>query len=436
MDAALLADRLTLRVLMQKHPDWGPSTLADAVGRSLSWVKKWRTRLRAAASDDPSVLLGHSHAPKTPPNRIRQPVIDRILEIRDAPPENLQRIPGPKAIMYYLARTPELVGERLPRSTHTIWRILQQAGRILMPGRGQRTRMERPAPMTEWELDFLDISSVLAEPDNPKRQHQVEAFVAVDRGTSILLACPPHDNYTMATAIVAAADLVRIHGVPDRVCIDRDPRFVGGNPKADFPSPFLQFWQCLGVEVVICPPRRPDLKPFVERMNRTLNDEGIRAFRPTTLADARAVLHHVQQHYNHERPNQATTCGNLPPCVAYPDLPPRPAIPDVVEPNAWLQGFDQVGIIRRVQRDTSISLGDERYYVTKELVGQRVLIQIAVETRELVVHHDQREVKRVPLKGLAPDPPVPFDAWVTALMAAARDERTAPMPRRQLVLPM
>jgi hypothetical protein len=436
MDTALLADRITLRVLMQNHPNWGPSTLADAVGRSVSWVKKWRTRLRTAAPDDPTVLFGQSHAPHTRPDRISQPVIDRMLEIRDDPPENLQRIPGPKAIQYYLARTPDLADERLPRSARTIWRVLTDAGRILIPGRGRRNRIERPAPMTEWELDFLDVVTVQADPDTDKQQHQVEACVVVDRGTSILLDCPLRADFTMVTAIAAASDLVRTHGLPNRVRIDRDPRFVGGNAKADVPSPFLQFWHCLGVAVDICPPRRPDLKPFVERMNRTLSDEGIRAFRPGTLADARAVFQHVQHHYNYERPNQAVTCNNIPPRVAHPDLPPRPAIPDVVDPNAWLERFAGVGITRRVQRDTSISVADERYYVTKELVGHQVLVTIAVATRELVIQHDQQEVKRLPLRGLAPDQPLSFDAWVTALMTAARDDRTASGRSRQLVLPM
>jgi len=50
-----------------------------------------------------------------------------------------------------------------------------------------------------------------------------------------------------------------------------------------------------------------------------------------------------------------------------------------------------------------------------------VLVTIAVATRELVIQHDQREVKRVPLKGLTPDQPLPFDARVAALMTVGRD---------------
>jgi len=47
--------------------------------------------------------------------------------MRDEPPEGLQRTPGPKAILYYLPRDEQLQGERLPRSSRTIYRILQQA---------------------------------------------------------------------------------------------------------------------------------------------------------------------------------------------------------------------------------------------------------------------------------------------------------------------
>jgi hypothetical protein len=110
----------------------------------------------------------------------------------------------------------------------------------------------------------------------------------------------------------------------------------------------------------------------------------------------------VQHHDNYERPNQALSGGNRPPRVAHPDRPPRPAIPDVVAVTAWLERFAGVGITRRVQRDTSISVADERSSVTKALVGQEVLVTIAVATHERVIQHDQREVKRVPLTGLAP----------------------------------
>jgi hypothetical protein len=56
-------------------------------------------------------LHSRSRARHTPPASIAsQPaVVQRILEIRTAPPENLHRVPGKDTILYYLHRDPALV---------------------------------------------------------------------------------------------------------------------------------------------------------------------------------------------------------------------------------------------------------------------------------------------------------------------------------------
>ena len=99
MDPQLIVDRRRLRDLLDLRPDWILQDFADALGRSLSWVKKWAKRLRQAAPDDEEVLAGHSCARHTPPPALSQLVIERILDIRDHPPQGLHRIPGPKAIL-------------------------------------------------------------------------------------------------------------------------------------------------------------------------------------------------------------------------------------------------------------------------------------------------------------------------------------------------
>src|ERR1041385_3520679 len=43
-----MRDRARLRNLLTQHPDWRQQDYAQAVGRSISWVKKWRKRLREA----------------------------------------------------------------------------------------------------------------------------------------------------------------------------------------------------------------------------------------------------------------------------------------------------------------------------------------------------------------------------------------------------
>src|SRR5260370_2329848 len=90
---------------------------------SVGWVKKWSKRLREAPPEDEAVLQGQSRARKHPSERISQRVVERILELRDQPPEGLGRTPGPKALLYYLPRHAYLPpsGERWPLSIPTTY---------------------------------------------------------------------------------------------------------------------------------------------------------------------------------------------------------------------------------------------------------------------------------------------------------------------------
>jgi Integrase core domain len=117
-----IADRAMLQRLMQLHPEWTQQELADWIGRSVEWVKKWRKRFREAPPGDAGVLFGKPLGRKTPYPQTDPEVEERILAIRDAPPENLKRTPGPRAILYYLPRDPQLQHrcQALPRSTRTI----------------------------------------------------------------------------------------------------------------------------------------------------------------------------------------------------------------------------------------------------------------------------------------------------------------------------
>jgi hypothetical protein len=290
MEAQWQADRAMLRRLMQTQPTWSQRDYAASIGRSLAWVKKWTKRLRAAPPDDVGVLRSHSCVRKHLPPKLSQAVLDRLLEIRAAPPAPLNRIPGPKTIRYYLEHDPELraQGVRLPRSTRTIWRILRAHGRIAPPRRREHQPVVRPDPLTVWHLDFKDVSSVPANPDG-KQQHVVEVLDTVDCGTSLLLHAQVRPDFTSETALRAVAELVQQVGLPRAVTIDRDPRFVSSSHQRDFPSPFVRFWLCLGVAVTICPPRRPDLNAFVERYHRSFEYECLRIYRPHDLHTATAV---------------------------------------------------------------------------------------------------------------------------------------------------
>jgi transposase len=62
-------------------------------------------------------------------------------------------------------------------------------------------------------------------------------------------------------------------GLPAMLTFDRDPRWVGSASGRDFPSAFVRFLLCLGIQPTICLPHRPDKSCYVERLHRTYKYE-------------------------------------------------------------------------------------------------------------------------------------------------------------------
>jgi transposase InsO family protein len=368
-------------------------------------------------------LFGLSCRRKTPYPQTDSQIEERILAIRDEPPENLKRVPGPKAILYYLGRDAALQGHlaSLPRSTRTIWKILRRNDRITISCRRRHEPMERSEPLTCWQVDFKDASSVPADPYG-KQQHVVEILNVVDTGTSMVLAAHVHANFHAQTALEAIAQVLVEHGKPASLTLDRDPRWVGAASGRDFPSAFLRFLLCLGIQPHVCPPHRPDLNAFVERYHRSLKQECLLVHDPRTEEQVREVNARFVQHYNHQRPNQARSCGNQPPRVAFPDLPSLPKMPGLVDPDAWLAHVDGLHFMRKIRANGSIRLDDVSYYIKQALAGQYVDISIDASAQELIIWHQHQPLKRLALKGLSKRL-VPFEQFVTMMGQLARSEQ-------------
>src|SRR6266581_6048908 len=108
MEEEWMRDRALLRDLLNKDPQTPPQELARAIGRSVSWVKKWRKRLREGDPHDQELLCSRSRAHHAPYFRWDPRVETCIVEMRLSPPEHLGRTPGPRALFYYLPRDPVL----------------------------------------------------------------------------------------------------------------------------------------------------------------------------------------------------------------------------------------------------------------------------------------------------------------------------------------
>ena len=420
-EAQNIADRSALRALWKMFPHLSNAEYARRLGRSESWARDWIGRFRAAPTDT-TVIFGRSHARKHPPPPIAPEVIAEILDIRDHPPDGLRRIPGPKAILYYLPkRFPERPPQALPRSTRTTWRILCQHDRITRAKEDRpKALYERPVPLEWWQIDFKDSRFVPGDPDG-KQQHAVEIFDILDYGSDLSLLCDPATNYTAETIFTPIIATLQRYGLPNGVTFDNDPRYVGSPTGRDFPSAFVRFWYCLGVMPDISPPHYPQHNGAVERFHRTLDSECLCVDVPTTLEATREATERFQWHYNTERPNQSIVCGNRPPAVAYPVLPERPTLPKMIDPDRWLRNVDGIHFARKVKANGSVELDSRGYYISRGLAGQAVTLQVEAETASLLVWHQKAVEKRLPIKGLTHHE-MPWDEYAAMIAADARSQ--------------
>ncbi len=391
MEVTWIVDRSRLRTLHQEHPDWSKARLAEEVGRSHSWVKKWLKRLAGADPDDETILFSRSRAPQEHPKRVTPAVERKVLAIRDHPPANLGRVPGPVTILYYLHRDAELQqgGDYLPRSSRTIWTILDQHQRILRRRTVSHEPEERPAPLSHVQIDFKSVSTVPPDPEG-KQQHVVETLNIVDKGTSILLTATPRDDYNAETVITALVDSWLVNGLPEAITFDRDPRFIGSWTTREFPSPFMRLLLCLGIRVDVCPAHRPQKNGFVERYHRSYQSECLARHRPDSLAETIRRTTEFQQHYNNERPNQALSCGNQPPRVAFPDLPRRPSLPATIDPDSWLNRIHGRLYPRRVDQSGAVKVGGYPYYISRQLHRQTIALRVDAVEKQLIVLQDSQ----------------------------------------------
>jgi hypothetical protein len=95
MEAEWSTDRANLRLAVRDHPDWSVAELAQRLGRSATWVKKWRRRLQAAPPGDELVLHSQSRARQHPPPApTRSPTSCHSSSASNSPSARMAGSPG------------------------------------------------------------------------------------------------------------------------------------------------------------------------------------------------------------------------------------------------------------------------------------------------------------------------------------------------------
>jgi hypothetical protein len=403
--------RMGLYHLLKEHPDWSNRRCAAHLGHSEAWVRKWRQRFRDTLTQTIGMFRGHSRRPHNSPPPITPEVKDAIGDLRHDLSRQYNRRAGPILIRAGLRQQPQLASFRLPTSTRTINRILHELGYITPPKRRVHEPLTLCAPMEEWEMDFCQLFV--------PEEGVFEIFLVVDAGTSRVVYVEASSGYSAETALEALARLFISHGLPQRLRMDRDPRFVGSWTRHGHPAPLLRFLRVIGVQPVVCPPRRPDLKPHVERCVKTLKEEWIVRFPWETRADLYEVLGGFGHYHNAQRLHQGRACQNRTPDEAFPVLPRLPELPTHVAPNRWMESEHGRVYRRHINSSGTIQVDQHRYYIDTKRAKQAVVVHLDAEARMFHITCAGQKIKQVPLEGVLPDE-MEFQAYLRVIKAEAR----------------
>lgn len=432
MEVKWIQKRVQLWHLLRDEPGLSVRQLAQRTGMSIAWVQTWSERVENADGTDLTVFMSRSRRRKNSPRKVTEAVEAKILHLRDTLTEQYQRVAGARNILYHLHEDRDLkqLGVYIPGSHNTVHDVLVRYNRIPRPAPRIHVPREPAEPMQVWEIDFTDVITAHS-PDTEKRQHQVEVFDVVDTGTSIALETAVSDQFDARQSLIAMIDVFQSVGLPQVLRFDRDPRFVASWSMDKFPSAFMRFLLCVGVKPDVCPPRRPDLKPYVERFIRTQKEECIYPKRPTTVTESQQLIGQHRSFYNLERPNQAVTCNNRPPSVALKDVPRLPRLPHRVDPDAWLQHYHQQGFRRLVRSSGSVTVDSDPYYVGKAYAGQRVLMVLDAKEKHFEIWHKATLLKTRPIRNLFHGEML-LDDYIEHMLQAAESEEKRLKARRRL----
>ncbi len=406
-------DRMRLYRLWQAHPDWSLRQFGHTLGYDKSWVRKWLNRFQTATEKTWRMFVSQSRAPHHCPHRISEEVKQVIGDLRDELSETFHRRAGGRTILHELLKRDDLrqQGYIVPQSASTITRILKELGYIHPKVKRPHQLLDLPPPMDEWEMDFAEI----------RLAHDtiLEFVIVVDRGTSRLVYLEGSEGYHAETALEAIARLFILKGLPKRLRFDRDTRFVASWTSDSYPSALVRFLLVIGVEPIVCPPRRPDLKPVVERTIKTLKYEWLARHATDNIADALAILEQFPHYYNHTRPHQGQACQNQPPDIAFPALPTRPNLPDTLNPDPWLEDRHGYGYRRRVTSNGTIMIDKHVYYIGQAHAKHQVIVHVDAHQQQFFVTCDGELIKQLDILGLYHQA-MDFQSYLIAMKAEAR----------------
>jgi hypothetical protein len=207
MEEEWMRDRALLRDLLEKTPHASPQELAQEIGRGVELgqeVAQAPGEIRDL--HDLSVLCSYSRAHHAPYFRWDVLVTQKIVEMRFAAPENLKRVPGPRALLYYLPRD-ESVASRTRTTTplqpneRARSCMLQAAWSLIPKSRPSQRASQAIGRDRGWMRK--DVGTVSPEQSSASANASMWSKFAmrVDAGTSIALSAQAREDFHLPDGV-------------------------------------------------------------------------------------------------------------------------------------------------------------------------------------------------------------------------------------------
>jgi len=391
-------ERLVL--VQQKEAGASLRQIAQQVGLSWSWARKWWRRYRKAGK------AGLTSGPPTsrgPLSRFAPRVRYVALRLRREHPGW-----GPGVVLEAMRDRPSLGGYALP-SAPSLWRYYQRfGGRILRP-KVRRRVPGQPKPSAPQEVHQrwqLDLQQKI--PTHPQRITVLNIRDEVGRATVGSFVHPAGAGGRLSLEEIRT-DLRQTFprwGFPDALQTDHDTVVVG-HPHQLFPSPFTLWLVGLGIEHHLITPGRPRENGTVERFHRTWDGLVLSPDVQGTPSFWQARSTKMVTWANERLPSRAKGCHGQPPLKAHPELrhprrsyhPSRElALFDLKRVDAYLSQWTWP---RLVGKTGQVYLSDRAYAVGRAYRGQTIEVTYDPHDRHFVFRTlEGHLLRRTPAKGL------------------------------------
>jgi|GEM_PF-304322 len=356
-----------------------PTEIAEALGRTTRWVRKWVSRHDEHGHHD-SWAQARSRAPHHSPTKTPAEIAELIITAREALVANPRAQYGALAVQWELRR----LGVTDIPPARTIERVLQRAG-MSRPRRRQRDGYIPKGVPYPTPTDVVAGTTHQIDMIGPRHLKGGVGFHVLnmidvgshEAGSGILDAARP------ALIAQSLAGIWSRTGVPRVAQFDNHSNFRGAIPPAwrHF-GPVVAACLDLGVTPRFIPLREPWRNGVVEHFNDTWDKSFFRTEIFTGIDHLRSendafIAFHNQHHrystHSGATPNQMWD-GRL-----------RNSLPDRYDTPTRLPAKGRIEVVRFIRSNRRVDLFGKRVLVTEDQTHQYVTAIIKVRARKLII---------------------------------------------------